>query len=201
MVKFNDDFNYDDGAATAEKSFAPAYGVFKATISEILPSGGEKFERRLSKGNQVFYKARYVFKYKDADGKDKTKSLFLNPGIWFPEEMKQLLKATKHDNPEGRQAIMNNTDALLGATVKIAIGARKKEWGDAKTFEGYEVGEYEGKEFLRNEIIGIGDDAKIDENFEKELRERFKNNTPHEGLAEMPGFENEAKATSEDLDF
>lgn len=182
MAEFKDT-GYDDAASQegGDGNFAPKFGLFKAKIKEVCPPGqkGSEFEMKKSANGKPHYTARYVFEYADANGEVKTKSAFISCiGLWFPPLIKQLLAATSMDSPEGRGALMKNSDAAVGESVQIAIGARKKEFGKREVFEGFEVDEYNGKEYIANEIIGIyGPKEKVDFDVEAEeaLRGRFKN--------------------------
>lgn len=203
-MKF-DDVNYDDEKATEEQDgFAPKYGIFKATIKSITdPKGGDDFEMKYTKKNAPFYTARVNFEYTDNDGKKAEKAAFFNFGLWFPVDTKEFMSAIGADNVKDRTAQMKDTSHLVGRKCDIGIGARKatdyeiKE-KDARTFKGYILGEYEGSEFIRNEIVkyaplGEGKHYElINDEFEKKLREDFKSGNEDSGYKEkQPGFDNE----------
>lgn len=205
MVKL-DATGYNDEDATADKSnFAPSFGIFDAKILKVVPAKKDgEFEMKISKGNQKFYSARVVFGYKieeNGEKKIKEKLAFFNFGLWFPELTKQLLEATSMDSPEGRAGIMGDTDALVGNVVKIAVGAKEKDYGDRAEFEGFELGEYDGKPFIANEILGIYKKGtkNIPFNADEELalRERFKKS---QGGDDDGGMQTaDAPATESDL--
>jgi len=176
--------NYDDAAATAEPEggkYGLGYGVFDARVKEVVPAekGATNFTIKTSKNGKQHYSARYIMEYKDDKGELKTKGAFIQCiGLWFPDPIKQLLEATGFDNPDGRAALMADTDAMIGKKLKIVITSRiKNEYGKRDTFKGFEVGEYDGKKFIANEIISIHkrtDKPVLDMAVEEELRKEFK---------------------------
>ena len=180
------DTGYDDGKALEGgeggegRDFALSFGEFDAEIVDISPpkKDATEFEVKKATNGKPHYSARYTFEYKDSKGKEKMKSAFISCiGLWFTPLLKQLLIATESNNAEDRTAMMNDTNHLKGKKVRIVVGARLKEYGDRKEFQGFEVGEYDGKCFIANEIVQIvekGGKTDFDEDAEKTLRLKFK---------------------------
>ena len=208
MVKL--DTEYNDEAATADDggNFAPSFGVFDATIVDISPPRKDttEFEVKKSKQGKPHYSARYAFTYKNADGEEKTKYAFISCiGLWFTPLTKSLLIATESDNAEDRAALMKDTAHLKGKKVQIVIGAKEKgDYGDRKTFEGYEVGEWEDKIFIANEVlefVEMGKKVVFDMDAEKSLRARFKDAEHKTDEAVPTSGQDSAYAKEVDKDF
>jgi len=194
MVKV--DINYNDEAATKNPpggNFSPSYGVFTAKITKVKPTKNN-FEVKTTSNGHPYYTCILEFSFAK-NGEVKKKGYCLNAGIWFPPLTKQLLTAVGMATKEGRTAIMSDTNALVGNELQIVIGAKKDNYKE--DFEGYQVGEYNGKKFIANEIIGFhkkGEKVNFDEGREIAIREKFKQ-------YQCSGVVQKTEPTVEDLPF
>jgi len=185
-------------------SYAPQYGIFKGVIESVElmkdSAGGTKLKY---KSGKPYYNLKINVNYVDNANKDKKRACFLHVGPYsnwmdLNKRFRRATGLTKED--------LLNLDKYKNKDVGIKIGANKAYAGYSgakETFEGYFVGEYEGKRFISNGIIDFVKYREVTEDKafmgeEKSLRERFKKSVSSGGT--QAGFDKE-EATEEDLEF